>query len=64
VSNEHRYQKYAADCFAMAQGAQDPATKADLLDMAESWRKLAEQAAKNSRADLVYEPPPERIRPE
>jgi hypothetical protein len=48
----------------MAQGAQDPATKADLLDMAESWRKLAEQAAKNSRADLVYEPPPERIRPE
>ena len=32
--------------------------KAKVLDMAQAWLRLAEQAEKNSAADLVYETPP------
>ena len=30
----------------------------DLIELAQSWLLLAEQADKNLAADLVYEPPP------
>jgi len=33
------------------------ATKAVLLDMAQCWVRLAEQAEKTSHLDLVYAPP-------
>ena len=35
-----------------------PGRKAKVLDMAQAWLRLAEQAEKNSSADLVYETPP------
>ncbi len=54
----NRYRQNAADCFATANLVTDLKTKAVLLDMANSWLRLAEQAEKNSRTDLVYETPP------
>jgi hypothetical protein len=35
----------------------DPALKLKLMDMAWLWLQIADQAEKNSRADLVYETP-------
>jgi len=39
-----RYRCYAADCLKMAQSAANDADKALLLQMAETWRQLAERA--------------------
>jgi hypothetical protein len=41
-----RYRRYAAECLRIAQQATDPAHKARLLEMAEAWQRLADQAAK------------------
>ena len=41
-----RYRDYAAECFRVARATSDPDAKARLLEMAEAWRKLAEDAAK------------------
>jgi hypothetical protein len=47
-----RYTRYAIDCLRMAQSATDHADKALLLQMAETWRHLAELAqAKAARDD-------------
>ena len=32
-----------------------------MLEMAQAWSHLAEQAAKNSQTDIVYETPPRRL---
>ena len=52
------YRRNAADCLRMAERTADLAARATLLDMAQSWRILAEQAARNSANDVVYETPP------
>jgi hypothetical protein len=39
-----RYRRYAIDCLKMAQAAADDADKARLLQMAETWRHLAQLA--------------------
>jgi hypothetical protein len=39
-----RYRRYAADCLKMAQSAANDGDKARLLQMAETWRHLAELA--------------------
>jgi hypothetical protein len=39
-----RYRRYAADCLKMAQSAAKDSDKALLLQMAETWRHLAELA--------------------
>jgi hypothetical protein len=39
-----RYRRYAVDCLKMAQSAGNDADKALLLQMAETWRHLAELA--------------------
>jgi len=39
-----RYRRYAADCIKMAQCAANDGDKARLLQMAETWRHLAELA--------------------
>jgi hypothetical protein len=39
-----RYRRYAADCLKMAHSAVTDADKAGLLQMAETWRQLAELA--------------------
>src|SRR5207248_3008231 len=40
----------------------DKGTRITLLAMAAAWLRLAEQAERNSRLDLVYETPRERTR--
>jgi hypothetical protein len=58
VSNRDRYRQNAIDCLRLASETNDPGGKAVLLDMAQSWVRLADQAQKNLRTDLVYETPP------
>ena len=56
------YRKYALECLRFAGETTDPRAKMALIDMAQSWAHLADQAEKNSRADLVYETPVSRDR--
>ena len=51
------YRRNAADCLRMAERTADLGARATLLDMAQSWRILAEQAERNSATDVVYETP-------
>jgi len=53
-----RYRRYALECLALANRTDAPLSNVALLDMARFWARLAEQAEKNSRLDLVYETPP------
>jgi hypothetical protein len=57
VSNEERYRVHALDCIRLAGELADTKSRLALLEMAHSWLKLADQAQKNSQADLVYETP-------
>jgi hypothetical protein len=52
------YRRNAVNCLRVAERTADPAARATLLDMAQSWRVLAEQADRNSTTDVVYETPP------
>jgi hypothetical protein len=52
------YRRNAADCLRLAERTAGPTARATLLDMAQSWRVLAEQAERNSTTDVVYETPP------
>jgi len=52
-----RYRLYAANCVEFAQRLPETESKLALLDMAQSWLVLAEQAAKNNKAVLVCETP-------
>ena len=42
------YRRYAAECLRLAQQSQGQAEKTVLLQMAETWRRLAEQAEAHS----------------
>jgi hypothetical protein len=44
MNSIERYRRYAADCIKMAQSASSDGDKAHLLQMAETWRHLAELA--------------------
>ena len=52
-----QYRLRARHCLEIAGDLSDPKEKLAMLDMAQAWSKLAEQAKKNGRADLVYETP-------
>jgi hypothetical protein len=56
--SSERYRKYALECLALANRTDAPLSNVALLDMARFWARLADQAEKNSRLDLVYETPP------
>ena len=57
MSTYERYRLYALDCLGLANKTNDFSTKTLLVDMAQAWVKLAEQAAKNADAGAVYETP-------
>ena len=63
MNSSQRYLTNAAHCLEMAKDAMDPHKRLVLLDMASCWLKLAGQAEKNSRLDLVYETPPRAAAP-
>jgi hypothetical protein len=56
----HEYQERAAECLQLANEATSPRHRARLLEMAQSWLRLLEQAEKNAQSDLAYETPPPR----
>jgi len=43
------YRECALTCLRFAGDTNDPYTKLELIDMAQAWAKLADQAKKNSR---------------
>jgi hypothetical protein len=45
-----RYRRYAVDCLKVAQSAANDGDKAHLLQMAETWRRLAERAEAKAAA--------------
>ena len=58
MSASEDYRHHAAECLRLAERTTDLAARVALLDMARAWHSLADQADRNSRADLVYETPP------
>jgi hypothetical protein len=58
-----QYRRRAQECFQAAKNVADPGTRIWLLEMAQSWLVLAQQAEKNLDADPVYEPSPSHNEP-
>ena len=52
-----RYRLNAEKCLALAQTFSDPQRKRTLIEMANTWLKLAEQHLKNREITSVYETP-------
>jgi hypothetical protein len=43
MSSAEEYRAFAEECFALAQKAADPDDRARLIQMAQSWRELADR---------------------
>ena len=57
-----RYRLNAEKCLTLAQTFNDHQSKRTLIEMANTWLKLAEQHLKNSETTLVYETPTPRLK--
>jgi hypothetical protein len=44
-----RYKQYASECLRLAQETRDDAQKAQLLEMAQAWQRLAQVASKREQ---------------
>ena len=55
--NAGHYRALAADCDARARNERMPEFQQHWQMLAKSYRHLAEQAERNARTDIVYEPP-------
>jgi hypothetical protein len=62
VGKYDEYCKAALDCVELADASHDPQSRMALLEMAQMWTRLADQAVKNSKTDITYETPPRRQR--
>jgi hypothetical protein len=51
------YRQYALECLYFARDLRGESSKAVLLEMAQNWLALADQAEKNDRADAARQPP-------
>jgi hypothetical protein len=60
VQQKEEYRERAEECVRLARNAASPSHKAALLEMAQAWLRLYDQAEKNSQSDLSYETPPPR----
>jgi len=58
MSSADDYRGNAARCLRVAELTSGVEARVTLLGMAQSWRRLAEQAERNSQNDIVYETPP------
>jgi hypothetical protein len=58
------YRERAAECFRLARRVNDPQQRALLLEMARAWLRLFDQAEKNAKTDLSYEPPSQESVPQ
>jgi hypothetical protein len=52
------YRIRAAELDAKARGERDPELRAEFENLARGYRRLAQQADRNARTDIVYETPP------
>ena len=57
------YRLRAQHCLDIATDMADLPNRMILLDMAQAWLLLADQAERNRTTDLVYETPPARSAP-
>jgi len=57
-----RYRLNAEKCLTLAQTFNDHQSKRTLIEMANTWLKMAEQHLKNSETTLVYETPTPRLK--
>jgi hypothetical protein len=55
MSSFDEYRRNAAACLQVAERTADLGARVALLDMAQAWRRLADQAEQNARTDIVYE---------
>lgn len=53
------YRVKAGDLAALAKAETDPFGKAEYEQLSQAYLRLAEQAERNSRTDVVYETPPD-----
>ena len=51
MSSAEEYRALAEQCFALAQKAADPQDKARLIQMAQSWRELADRVEQRGDKD-------------
>jgi hypothetical protein len=61
-SNADEYRSKAAEFAARATTEQNSSMRSELESLALAYMRLADQAERNSQADLVYETPPLRSR--
>ena len=59
----NEYRQHAAECLRMVEQVSHTKSKLALIEMAEGWMRLADQAEKNSHCDLVYVTPSRRSPP-
>jgi hypothetical protein len=57
---QEEYRKRASECVRIARESTNPLHRISLLEMAQAWMLLQDQAERNSQADLTYETPPPR----
>jgi hypothetical protein len=57
MSEAQKYRQHARHCVEISADFSDQTSKLLLLEMAQAWIKLADQAEKNQTLDLVYETP-------
>jgi hypothetical protein len=55
------YRRHALECLSFARGMTASGPKAGLLDMAQHWLALADQAEKNAKTELLCERPLSKI---
>ena len=56
VALVERYRSYAAKCVKLSRNVLDPTAKLVLLEMAQSWLNLAEQAAEGAAVRSMLAP--------
>jgi len=62
VGNHDEYRRAALECIQLADASRDPRSRLALLKMGKMWARLAEQAARNGRTAIPYDPLRDRYR--
>ena len=57
MASVSRFRQYASECVRLAGKINAAGSKAVLLDMAQSWLRLAARAEENGRVDPISETP-------
>ena len=61
MSRSDYYRQYAQECLRLANETHEPSAKAVLIDMAQAWIRLVEQAQRNRQLDLIHQVPSREI---